>query len=1021
MDGASSEDRGAEPDVVGSIDDTPAPRKRKSGEVSNTAGDDNGVKPSDHAPSPTTASSADDASDSKRLRPASPAADGASTTDAQPKRLDVTAKPAPPPPPPPPPPLRPRIVPLAEVLRNVTRIGDADGGEHVDTSKIFKLGQRAAATIEDAAPDQTQAAALANHVLMCAKNFGHKAPVYSCLIAVIVAVGGENSKKCASDLLSDTVAALQRSLQLGEFLVAKNLVRFLACLYDANILEGPSFWKLVSLLIEGGKKACEQVASASHSSGFLLAADALIYIVLSALPWSAAKAVEQAQTTSCNLAVQSIAEWFEARGGLQQSCLEATHADVNGDVDDDTGARAWINANLSELWNLVWSVNDLANGGDGEEGATTSDGINAWLKEFASSIPRPAACLKGELKNVEPCKLSPGIIAAVDVAEATAKSVSIMSIRDHAIWDLDCTVRPFELPTTPDGPVARAYSSLTVAEAWYGRDRCVGVLARYFPNSKLASRALLDLQISVPPPPPPPPPPDAAAETEEQGEKPEEEDGESSAVTATASTNEPVPRKPKRIEPLVAQTVFGHACLTVGHSSSWRVYLADVLARLCQHTASGDCPGEPGRKCTHKGYGRCLTTAVRAVFAGLPAISPCRREMFAEWSANFVAVREHRSKWPWTSLLEGIDFGDASSSSSNEFRQFLENVMARLNGCNSTQLVSGEIVPETLHSLLDMDFGKIVALSTTARLRGLTAEIQELVKRETSAEDLLAWFKLRQQPPPELSEEDLELEQEAQAMGVGEDRTPPSSAECLGCLLDALAVVSGMASRHVRNLTTYEKVITTLFTDTAASATFDDSKSLETSERRHRVACFVARRTALTLIHSPWRAAIVVRHLLVHRIVDIRAVMAFYFAPLSLNAEDQFRSMAELALSTGRGDAAEVGLHLTWKWNIVSSSFNEVFRPEHSVAYLYVNRVKAREDTLAAAAAAAAALEGSAGQGTTQPRIRQEWAVKVRRIMSRLTSMSDRQFNGCMHCSQCRRRRKRLRRPQQHSRCDTFA
>ena len=67
-----------------------------------------------------------------------------------------------------------------------------------------------------------------------------------------------------------------------------------------------------------------------------------------------------------------------------------------------------------------------------------------------------------------------------------------------------------------------------------------------------------------------------------------------------------------------------------------RRYLSDVIARLCQHTASGDCPGEPGRRCTHKGYGKCLTTAVRAVFAGLPALSPARRDCFAEYVMLFV-------------------------------------------------------------------------------------------------------------------------------------------------------------------------------------------------------------------------------------------------------------------------------------------------------------------------------------------------------------------------------------------------
>ena len=76
--------------------------------------------------------------------------------------------------------------------------------------------------------------------------------------------------------------------------------------------------------------------------------------------------------------------------------------------------------------------------------------------------------------------------------------------------------------------------------------------------------------------------------------------------------------------------------------------------------------------------------------------------------------------------------------------------------------------------------------------------------------------------------------------------------------------------------------------------------------------------------------------------------------------------------------AANSGLHLKWKWEVVSACLGEFCVAEHDVAYLYVKRVQAREAAVAAAAEALANANGQGDGQTEHQDVVQAWAMTVR-------------------------------------------
>ena len=101
------------------------------------------------------------------------------------------------------------------------------------------------------------------------------------------------------------------------------------------------------------------------------------------------------------------------------------------------------------------------------------------------------------------------------------------------------------------------------------------------------------------------------------------------------------------------------------------------------------------------------TPLLRLRVTGLEQLSSGQRETFAEWSASFVAVKEHRPRWPWGEMLDGIDY-TSRISDDNSFRHCLENIAAMLSGCTVQDIVRGEIVPSDLHVFLDDQYGALV-------------------------------------------------------------------------------------------------------------------------------------------------------------------------------------------------------------------------------------------------------------------------------------------------------------------------
>lgn len=222
---------------------------------------------------------------------------------------------------------------------------------------------------------------------------------------------------------------------------------------------------------------------------------------------------------------------------------------------------------------------------------------------------------------------------------------------------------------------------------------------------------------------------------------------------------------------------------------------------------------------------------------------------------------------------------------------------------------------------------------------------------------------------------------EREAGGVFEDRTPPTAWECLRSLLNAAALAArGMLTRHLQLLLAHMELLRKLSiaaagteaTAGATTASKSGENTLETKSLNQVMDDIVAHTTA-TLQHCPRRATQVVRFLLMHRVIDFRAVVTWYFAASSSDrskSSDNSNSDAETAAASNVHENLVGGEN--WKWEVVDACLGEVCVDEHTVANIFVNRVKAREDSVAAAAAA---LEGS--RGAPQP-VKQAWAVRVR-------------------------------------------
>ena len=210
------------------------------------------------------------------------------------------------PPPPPPLVLPARVMPQDELCHKLSRLGDADGEEHNAKSKISLLAAHATRLLHNAAANgqnQQQSSleqSLAAHVVECARNMPHKAPLYACFVGVVSATASTNGGGCGGDgdgggadagagstfaaaVVIQTLAALERSLLRQVYTVVKGTVRFLASLYDANVIRWTGLWSVLNSLLDASDAALTRVLelrgdsnNSASGRGVALASDSLL-------------------------------------------------------------------------------------------------------------------------------------------------------------------------------------------------------------------------------------------------------------------------------------------------------------------------------------------------------------------------------------------------------------------------------------------------------------------------------------------------------------------------------------------------------------------------------------------------------------------------------------------------------------------------------------------------------------------------------------------------------------------------
>ena len=547
-----------------------------------------------------------------------PAVNGGISTVVSTQPPKVLRSPAPPPPAPVP----MRVVPLADLLRKIVRLGDAENEEHAAEGKILTLGGQIIAlvkqdTAQSAVASQSKSAAVvAKYVADCASNMPHKAPLYACLVAV-VSVGLQDGTEKATTapsfnavVLTEAMGFLDTAVRDGEFVVVKAGLRFLGSLYNVGIFEEAAFWTVVDCIVQASEAACQAAVGQPQDDGsprlrlaseILLFADGLMYAALACLPWavpltgSGSVANGSPKGSKLELLLQRCGQWMEERSMALEQLMVSASLQMESYVDDDTGQRLYASSALGELWQLICFVH-----GD------IGEGNGSWHTAFSTSIPRPCA-------RLPPGALEPRTAIGISAEqassfEATCKAATQLSLgpdgkspkggtlsealtskptsdasakcvgRDRAAWDLDATVRAFQMQTTPDGPVYRAYETLSQVEMWVGRDRCNSILARFYPSGKLASRFLLGLQIDVQAP--------EASEKSQSGDSTSASSDSAAAVADAEANAAPNPSQAKvatkRVEPLIMETVFAHACMTPCHGRRWRMCVAVFIVICCK-------------------------------------------------------------------------------------------------------------------------------------------------------------------------------------------------------------------------------------------------------------------------------------------------------------------------------------------------------------------------------------------------------------------------------------------------------